>query len=205
MKWILFDIGGVLEIVDDDSWPETFRARLAGYAGLSVDEMRARAATADFPRSDLEAGTAEAYWQAVAEVLGIDPALLPRIRNEFWGFYCGTGNVELIEYARGLRGRAGTAILSNSHDGAREEEERRFGFSQVFDPICYSHEQGVGKPDRGAYEQALERMGAAPESVLFIDDHEECLVGARACGIRGQLHTDNAETIEAIEAFLVES
>ncbi|WEF22812.1 HAD family hydrolase [Microbacterium maritypicum] len=108
----------------------------------------------------------------------------------------------MIDYARTLSSRAGTAILSNSADGAREEEERRFGFSEVFDPICYSHEQGVNKPHRDAYVRALQRMGAEPDDVLFIDDHQVSVDGAHAVGIRAVRHLDNATTIAAIEEFL---
>ncbi|MGW8481699.1 HAD family hydrolase [Microbacterium sp. NPDC055903] len=126
------------------------------------------------------------------------------MRGDFWDAYCGEANTELIAYARSLEGRARTAILSNSADGAREEEERRFGFSSVFDPICYSHEQGVNKPEARAYLTALARMGAEPSAVFFIDDHQSSIDGAAAVGIRGVLHRDNAATIAAVEEFLAE-
>ncbi|UPL19594.1 HAD-IA family hydrolase [Microbacterium aurugineum] len=71
-----------------------------------------------------------------------------------------------------------------------------------FDPICYSHEQGVAKPDAGAYLTALERMGARAEDVLFIDDNDAPARGAESCGIRAVPHRDNATTIAAIERFL---
>lgn len=136
-RWVLFDIGGVLELVDDT-------------------------------------------WQ-----------------KQWWHRWSGR-----IEYARSLRGRARTAILSNSADGAREEEERRFRLSEIFDPICYSHEQGVNKPDPQAYLRALERLGAVPDEVFFIDDRTESIAGAAVVGIRGIRHRTNAETIAAIETFL---
>ncbi|WP_417554408.1 HAD family hydrolase [Microbacterium sp.] len=124
------------------------------------------------------------------------------MRADFWDAYCGTGNTELIDYARSLKSRVGLAILSNSAAGAREEEERRYGFSKIFDPICYSHEQGVNKPDPQAYLAALRRLDADPADVLFIDDHQVSIDGAAAVGIRGILHRDNATTIAAIERFL---
>ncbi|MDQ0613558.1 FMN phosphatase YigB (HAD superfamily) [Microbacterium sp. W4I4] len=124
------------------------------------------------------------------------------MRTDFWDAYCGVANTELIEYARSLRGRASLAILSNSADGAREEEERRYGFSEIFDPICYSHEQGMNKPEERAYTLALTRMDADAGDVFFIDDHQHAVDGAAAVGIRGIVHVDNASTIAAIEEFL---
>lgn len=201
-KWILFDIGGVLEVVDDDTWQEQWWDRWRDRSGLTRSELDARVGAADLPAIDVTAGTAAEFWSRLAVALDLDAGQATAIRADFWDAYCGTGNTELIEYARSLRGRARTAILSNSVDGAREEEERRFGFAEIFDPICYSHEQGVNKPDPQAYLLALGRLGAAPEHVFFIDDHTEALVGAAGVGIRGILHRDNAETIAAIETFL---
>jgi len=39
------------------------------------------------------------------------------------------------------------------------------------------------KPDRAAYEWALERLGASADGVLFVDDQPGNVDGARACGI----------------------
>ena len=200
--WILFDVGGVLEIVDDDAWHATLLDAWSLRAGLSTADARARLGAAALPPLDVVTGVEPEYWQGVGRALGADVAAVARMRAEFWDAYCGAANTELIEYARSLRERAGVAILSNSADGAREEEERRFAFSQVFDPICYSHEQGVRKPDPRAYELALGRMAAAPDSVLFVDDRQEAIDGAARCGIRGALHRDNATTIATIEDFL---
>jgi len=202
MKWILYDVGGVLEVVDDDRWPDVLRETWGARFGLPVDEVRSRLRDADLPDMSLRTGVADEYWRRLGVALGATPSAVATMRSEFWDAYCGAANTELLEHARSLRGRAGLAILSNSGDGAREEEERRFGFSSVFDPICYSHEQGVAKPDPGAYRTALDRMGASPEQVLFVDDNEGPALGAEQCGIRAVLHVRNDTTIAAIERFL---
>ncbi|MFF1538529.1 HAD family hydrolase [Microbacterium sp. NPDC058269] len=201
-KWILFDIGGVLEVVDDDAWQQEWWERWRAVSGLDTAAFDARIAGAELPAIDVTVGTEPAFWAAVGAALELDDEQCAAMRADFWDAYCGTGNIELIDYARTLSSRAGTAILSNSADGAREEEERRFGFSEVFDPICYSHEQGVNKPDPEAYRRALQRMGAEPDDVLFIDDHQVSVDGAEAVGIRAVRHLDNATTIAAIEEFL---
>jgi FMN phosphatase YigB (HAD superfamily) len=145
MTWILFDIGGVLEIVDDDSWQQHWWARWRERAGLERADFDARVAQADLPSIDVTTGTEQIFWQRLAAALGLSDADRAAMRADFWDAYCGTGNTELIDYARSLKSRVGLAILSNSADGAREEEARRYGFSKIFDPICYSHEQGVSR------------------------------------------------------------
>jgi putative hydrolase of the HAD superfamily len=200
--WILFDIGGVFALADDGHWQPRFSAHLRERAGLDAATFGARIDDAALPRIDIEQGRSAEYWQRLADALGFDSAMLGEVRAEFWNAYCGEPNLELLAYARALPPHVGRAALSNSADGAREEEEQRFGLSSVVDPICYSHEIGVAKPDPAAYATALSRMGAEPEDVLFVDDHQVSLDGAAAMGIRGHLHTENATTIAAIESFL---
>jgi len=204
MKWILYDIGGVLELVDDHTWPQKLEEAWSDRLGVSVVELRARLDAADLPDTTVQTGVAEEYWRKFGIALGIDDTEVAAMQAQMWDAYCGQANAELLDHARTLRGRAGLAILSNSGDGAREEEERRFGLSSIFDPICYSHEQGVAKPDPGAYLTALKRMGASAEDVLFIDDNEGPMRGAEACGIHAVLHRDNATTIAAIERFVAD-
>lgn len=201
-KWILFDIGGVLELVDDDTWKQQWWSRVQERSGLDDVPFEQAVGAAGLPAIDVEEGTEAEFWSKLGAAVGIDAAGMGEVRADFWDAYCGELNTELFEFARSLRGRAGLAILSNSADGARTEEQRRFGFADVFDPICYSHEQGVNKPEERAYLFALERMGASPADVFFIDDHQAALDGAAAVGIRGTLHTENAVTIAAIEEFL---
>lgn len=204
MKWILYDIGGVIELVDDHSWPAELRTRWSARFGLLPEEYDAKLNAADLPDTTVKSGIAEQYWRGVADALDLSDAELALMRTELWDAYCGDENSELLDHARSLRGRVGLAILSNSGDGAREEEERRFGLSEIFDPICYSHEQGVLKPDAGAFERALDRIGASAAQVLFIDDNLPNIDAAQALGIRAVLHHDNATTIDAIEDFLAE-
>jgi len=204
MKWILYDIGGVIEQVDDHAWPAELRLRWAARAGLLPEEYDGRLDAADLPDTTVNTHVAAQYWRGVAEALNLGDDAIEAMRAELWDAYCGEENSELLDHARSLRGRCGLAILSNSGDGAREEEERRFGLSEIFDPICYSHEQGVLKPHAGAFELALARMGATADRVLFIDDNVANIDAALALGVDALLHETNATTIEAIERFLLE-
>lgn len=201
-RWILFDVGGVLQLVDDDNWPAGFVARSAGRLGISVGEFEARLATVRLPDAGTRSGVEGEFWRVYGSAVGADPALLQAMREDFWDSYCGRANTELIDFARSLVGRVGLAILSNSADGAREQEERRFGFSALFDPICYSHEIGVNKPDPRAFRTVLDRMGATAGSVIFVDNRVDNTEAAAALGLRSILHVDNLTTIRAISGLL---
>ena len=202
VRWLLLDVGGVLELTDDDAWPHRFRARWAERLGLSEEEFAQRLAAADLPDASLRSGVADRYWSGYGAAVGATREVLAAMRTDFWNEYCGTGNEELLSALRTLRGTVGLAILSNSGDGAREEEERRFGFSAVFDPIRYSHETGIAKPDPAAFRATLDALATGPDQVLFIDDHTENIEAAERLGIRAHLHVSNEDTLAAIREAL---
>ena len=130
MKWILYDVGGVLELVDDHSWPQELQESWSGRLGLSVDDLQARLDAADLPDTTLQTGVADEYWRKFGAALRISDAEVAAMRAQLWDAYCGQANDELLDHARSLRGRAGLAILSNSGDGAREEEKSDASASQ---------------------------------------------------------------------------
>ena len=204
-RWVLFDIGGVFEVVDDDAWGVTFRARWQELSGFSLEEYRARLTAAELPDISRHAGIRADYWSRTGQALDKDSSFVEAMEAEMWDEYGGRPNVELFEYANSLRPLAGVVILSNSVDGARSEEERRFGFSAVFGSILYSHETGLIKPEPEAYENAFERVGTDADDVFFIADHDICVEGARAVGMEAIVHRDSPSTIQAIESFLRKS
>lgn len=116
MKWVLYDIGGVLELVDDDSWPQILEKRWSNRLGLTVEALRARLDAAELPDTTLQAGVEGEFWRKFAAALTLDDAEVAAMRAQLWDAYCGEANVGLLEHARSLRGRAGLAILSNSGD-----------------------------------------------------------------------------------------
>jgi putative hydrolase of the HAD superfamily len=188
----------VLERVDDDEWPVRFAERCATRVGLTPEELARRVDAAALPDASVGSGVEEEYWTGFGAAIGADAATLTELRADFWDAYCGTANEALLGVARSLVGRIGLALLSNSGDGARREEERRYGFSAIFDPICYSHEIGVSKPDPRAFRTALAAMRAMPAEVLLLDDRAENTAAAAALGIRAHHHREDDETLRVI-------
>ena len=133
-RWVLFDIGGVLEVVDDDAWGVTFRARWQELSGFSLEEYRARLTAVELPDISRHAGIRDDYWSRIGQALDKDSSFVEAMEAEMWDEYGGRPNVELFEYANSLRPLAGVVILSNSVDGARSEEERRFGVQRSLRP-----------------------------------------------------------------------
>ena len=101
-----------------------------------------------------------------------------------------------------IRDRFRTAILSNSFDGARREEERRLRFQEDFDPIVYSHEVGMAKPDPRVFEYTLKALGCTAREVAYVDDRSENVEAASALGIRAMQHIDTVSTLAWFDRLL---
>jgi len=119
-----------------------------------------------------------------------------------WHWYCGELDEELTAYAASLRPRYVTAILSNSADGARREEQARYSFAELFDVIIYSHEVGLIKPDPRVYALLCAELSVRPDELVFLDDVPENVDAACRFGIRGLLHRSTPESIAAIDALI---
>jgi epoxide hydrolase-like predicted phosphatase len=194
---VVFDIGGVLEITPDLGLAGTWESRL----GLDPGELNRRMADAWLGGSIGTISEADVH-RAAAERLGLDQRQLAEFLADLWREYLGTANTELIAYARGLRPRYRTGILSNSFVGAREREQAAYGFEDLVDEIVYSHECGMSKPDPGIYALACARLAVEPDRMVFVDDYEPCAEGARQAGIHAVLYRDNEQAIRDIEELL---
>jgi epoxide hydrolase-like predicted phosphatase len=212
IRVVIFDIGGILEVIPDGGdptrlYPEMmarWEARLGMPAGemdrllLEIDRRHKRTS-----KDDLVGARSEAEWiEGFRQVTGWDQPQIDAFMHDFWDIYCGNLNPELAAYLGSLRPRYRTALLSNSGDGARREEEQRFHFSEIVEMIIYSHEEGVAKPDQRIYALACERLGVRPEEVVFLDDVERNVAAAAAYGMHAILFFDNAQAIADINALL---
>jgi epoxide hydrolase-like predicted phosphatase len=197
IKAVVFDIGGVLEITPRLGVSERWESRL----GLAPGELDERMADA-WAGGSIGTFTERDVAEALTERLGLSAPQREEFLADLWREYLGSANTELIGYARGLRPRYRTGIVSNSFVGAREREQAAYGFEDLVDVIVYSHECGLSKPDPAIYALACERLRVEPAQMVFVDDHEPWAAGARQAGIHAVLHRDNAQTISEIEALL---
>ena len=202
IRAVLFDIGGVLEVVDP---PEVWLAPWCRRLGRSLADVERALSGAD-PEGLVETGglTEQQYGAQFARALDLDAAQAQQFMADMWDWYCGRLDGDLMCFAASLRPRCRTAILSNSADGARREEERRYAFSKTFDPIVYSHEVGLAKPDPAVYRLTCELLGAAPDEVVLLDDVVDNVAGARRFGMHAVLHRSTPASIRDVGRVLDE-
>jgi epoxide hydrolase-like predicted phosphatase len=200
IRAVVFDIGGVLEITPDLGVTEQWETRLGLPAGGLGERMRDA-----WAGGSIGTITEDDVHRAARERLGLDERQLAAFMADQWREYLGTPNTQLIEFARRLRPRFRTGIVSNSFVGAREREQAAYGFEDLVDEIVYSHEAGMSKPDPRIYALACARLGVSAQETVFLDDVEVCVAGARDAGMHAIRYQDNAQAIAAIETLLTGS
>jgi putative hydrolase of the HAD superfamily len=192
----VFDVGGVLERVDDANWPQTWIGRWETRMGLAAGHVNVALAGQQAPvtEADLRA--------AYAGALGLDAVQADLLMAEMWDAYCGELDVVLRDFVAGLRPALKTAILSNSADGARREEQRRYGFEDLVDVLIYSHEVGIEKPDAEVFRLTELLLDVQAREIVFLDDHEGHVAAAAAGGWHAVLHRDTDASIRSIRRII---
>jgi glucose-1-phosphatase len=187
---LLFDLGGVLIRLD---WDAVF-AHWARSCGGDPAELRRRFAFDDaYERHERGEIDAARYFQALRRSLEIDIADAQ--------FEAGWNALFVGEIAQATRLVAQAAkripvhFFSNTnatHHAAcsRDYAEALRPFGRRF----VSSEMGLRKPDRAAFEHVAREIGVPPARILFFDDTEANVAGARAAGLQA-VHVRSTEDV----------
>ena len=187
---VLFDYGMVLSGPPDPAaW-----ARMLAIADISESVFHAAywAYRHDYDRGAL---TGPEYWRAVGLHAGLSLSNsqvvdLIAADNALWTQL----NQPMIDWALRLQS-AGTrtGILSNLGDSMMEGVLAALPWLSGFDYLLWSHTVKLAKPDPAIYRHAAEGLKTPPEDILFIDDRDENIAGARAAGMQAICYTDQED------------
>jgi FMN phosphatase YigB (HAD superfamily) len=193
---IIFDIGGVLNRLQPNDNLRALESRLGLANGdllrLVFDNPVAR-------ESSLGRATREQIWDVVTQQLHLPAADFSKLETDVWACYW--WDEELLAFARSLRPRYKTGILSNAWAGARQEMQEHIN-GDTFDVIVYSSEEGMLKPQPEIYLRTLERLGVAASEAIFIDDMQRNVDAAAALGMHGIVFAGSADVRAAIGRML---
>jgi epoxide hydrolase-like predicted phosphatase len=179
IKAFVFDCGGVILGNPDLSRYHAWESRL----GLQRDELATRLYGGPaWQRAEVGDLTEDAYWIEAGKELGLDdPQAVDALKNDMWDSW--TVNPRTLDLIDRVRKRHRVAILSNATDVLKTALDRRYGIADRFDCIISSADVGIAKPERRIYEIALERLGLAPEQVVFVDDRPDNVAAAANLGM----------------------
>jgi putative hydrolase of the HAD superfamily len=104
--------------------------------------------------------------------------------------------------AAALRGQGiKTAIVSNTLQSPADSLRAK-GLYDGFDPVLLSCEVGMAKPEPAIYQLALDRLGCAPQEVLFIDDQQTFLAPAQDMGIHTILAVSPEQIVHDVKEVI---
>jgi putative hydrolase of the HAD superfamily len=93
------------------------------------------------------------------------------------------------------------AMLNNEARELNDYRIERFALDRCFDVFLSSCYLGLRKPDAKIFELALDVLQRDPQEVAFIDDREQNCVAAEALGIHAIRYQDEAQCVQALEHF----
>ena len=177
---LLFDLGGVVVDIDFDI---AFR-KWQSISRLSFDEIK-QAFTFDIPyakheRGEIDAAEYFAHLRAVLKLRGSDARIA-----ECWNAIFVREIPETLEMVRAARAVVPCYAFTNTNATHQKAWTAVApGVLQSFDRIFASHEIGLRKPEKRAFEHIAASIGVPLPSILFFDDLLENVEGARAAGLK---------------------
>lgn len=188
---IIFDLGKVLV---DFSYAEFFpRLRRAGAQIDDAEDFAAQVGLVDYEEGRIDS---HEFFQRVNALLE-KPLELEVLETAWCQIF--TPIPQMLNLARQLCGQVRTAILSNTSELHWRYLRERFQLNQLCDTCLASFELGTMKPGAEIYRLATERLGVRPEAVIFIDDRQANVAGARACGWRAIQHQSYGQTRDELD------
>jgi glucose-1-phosphatase len=182
IETVISDLGQVLVRFDN----RLFFERMTRFTKQSVEDIR----RVTYENRDLlnrfdtgRLGPEEFYRLAIAVL----EAKVPY--NDFYAAYNDVFSLDraVLAVMAKLKTKYKLVLVSNTDPVRYAYIERQFPELLIFDAYVLSFRIGVMKPDPAIYREALARVGARPQSALFIDDLQENIDGAERLGIRGLL------------------
>lgn len=101
---------------------------------------------------------------------------------------------EMLEVAGRLKQHCGVYLLSNTSELHWQYMQDAFGLDKICHDRLASFEVGAMKPTPQIFAAACSRFDLRPETAVFIDDLEENVKGAIACGWHGIWHRSIASS-----------
>lgn len=199
IKAVIFDMGGVILRTVDPGKREAMAARL-GINRRELEKVLFQSPTSI--QSEIGALSVEEHWNSVLAQFQVPPDSYMQLSTEF--FAGDEIDQELLVYIQLLKEKYKVGLLSNAWMGTRETLGRRFDFPDMFDISVFSAEVGIRKPDARIYQLILEKLQAAPQEAIFVDDLPENVAGAVALGIRAVQFKDRQQAIQDINQLLAD-
>jgi putative hydrolase of the HAD superfamily len=197
---VAFDLFGVIACPQS----QTGRAEILAAAGVPAGRAEEfwRAYWELRPSYDSGRLSGPGYWRAVASAVD---TTFPRARiGELIAADCGSWRAvdpQMVVLLDALaRSGLTLALLSNIPPELADDFIQRHAWLGRFAVLGFSCRIGHVKPEPAAFDWCIRTLGVEPARILLVDDREENVRAARACGMQGHLFTDAATLAQSLAA-----
>ena len=179
-RHVAFDWGGVFTIGTFDG---RSTGNVAERSGVSAEQIRA-SYFRHVRQLEVGAWTLPQFWDTVQ---GESGASLPYA--EFEALYLGSihDNAPMYALLAALPPNIRVGLLSNNYPVVSDHLRARPEFAR-FNALVFSNEIGVKKPDPQSFAALEAAMQCPAAQVAFVDDVQENIEAANACGFHGLLY-----------------
>lgn len=172
IKWVVFDAMGVIyEVADDVS------DLLIPYLRSKNNKTPLKIIYDSYIKASLGKISSKEFW----EIMGYNKKY-PDIEVEFLDNWY-TLDSEFLDIGEKLKENYNLGMLSNDLKEWSNFLRNKYEIHTYFKVAVISGEVGYRKPDKKIYEILLEKTGANPEEIIFVDDKLENLNSASELGI----------------------
>jgi putative hydrolase of the HAD superfamily len=175
---LLIDLDGVLRRWD----PAPMIAVEVGH-GLKPAALLETAMSWDIYRPAVAGEITDAEWmKLVADRLPL-PVEEAEAAVAAWQSYRGEPDPEVLAFVREVRAAGRPVGLATNATDRLRDDLAKLGLAGEVDVVISSWELKVHKPAPEFFQKACELIGVEPKQVLFIDDDDRAVRGARVAGL----------------------
>ncbi|MBQ1042411.1 MULTISPECIES: HAD family hydrolase [unclassified Micromonospora] len=177
---LLVDFDGVLR-----RWDPAVAAGVEREYGLTEGVLGEIAMSWGLLQPVLTGQVSHAQWMvsvadALTPAVGADRA---RAAVQEWQTYRGEVDPEVLAFIREVRAGGIRVGLGTNATDLLDADLAALGLTDELDVIVNSSVVGVHKPAKEYFQVACEALGTPPARVLFVDDEDRAVAGARVAGL----------------------
>jgi len=181
IKAIIFDLGGVILNIDYQRTVDEFKKIGVPHFGEIFSQFKQSSFTDDFEKGRISEND---FYETVKAKTEVDFSF-----SEFraaWNAMLLDLPPQRIEMLKKLSEQYRLFLFSNTNETHYNKfiTKVESDFDILFEKTYYSHQFGLRKPDKFAFQMLLEQNNLVAEDTLFIDDSYQHIESANSLGIR---------------------
>lgn len=184
--FLIFDLGNVIIDIDYQRSLNLIKSLLPSSFNLKVDNFYSTEFHKAYEKGLIDSPTFRNEVRNYFEQNWDDEQV-----DELWNSLLGKIPKERLDLVHKLKSEYQVGVLSNTNEIHIEavykmlkSDFKMDRFETLFDRVFYSHRMGMAKPSQAIYHKMLEDLGASADRVIFFDDLEVNVEGAKSVGIQ---------------------